>query len=194
MNESAELSRALDFVIGRIEQEAAQSGLPLSEEQQLLLNNLPRESAVPAMIGTDSESPPLLSVPRDVAYERLIALARHARRDDSQNPASDAEWKIAFIVAKLNRHPMSWLLAWAGMKERTPWWDRAGLIATALLLTGILLALAIFVDVGGGTQLRWIASCAVYVALLLVLWRVSRCIEVWQLRRALEKYRGTADS
>src|SRR5258705_8830561 len=115
MNESAELSRALAFVIRRIENEAAQSGEPLSEEQRLLLNNLPRESAVPAMIGTDPESPLLLSVPRDVAFERLIALARDARRNDLQaTPASDAEWKIAFIVSKLNRHPMSWLLVWAG--------------------------------------------------------------------------------
>jgi hypothetical protein len=194
MNET-ELSRALAFMTGRIEHEAAQSGEPLSEEQRLLLNNLPRESAVPAMNGTDPESPPLLSVPRDVAYERLITLTRDARRKDLQaNLASDAEWKIAFVVLKLNRHPMSWLLAWAGIKERTPWCDGAGLVATALLLTGIILALVIFADAGGGTPLRWIAASAAYVVLLLFLWRVSRRIEVWQLRRSLEKYRGAAGS
>jgi len=91
MNET-ELSRALAFVIGRIEHEAGESGEPLSEEQRLLLTNLPKESTVPAMNGTDPESPPLLSVTRDVAYERLIALARDARQKDLQaNPASDAE-------------------------------------------------------------------------------------------------------
>jgi len=195
MNETADLSRALAFVIGRTEHEAVRSGDPLSEEQRILLQNLPRESAVPAIIGTDPESTPLLSVPRDVAYERLIALARNARRNDLRAyPASDVEWRIAFVVSKLNRHPMSWLLAWAGMKERTPWWDRAALVATALLLTGSVLALVIFADVGGGSLLRWISAGAASVGLLLFLWRASRRIEVWQLRRTLEKYREAAGS
>jgi hypothetical protein len=110
------------------------------------------------------------------------------------NPTSDAEWKIAFVVSKLNRHPLSWLLAWAGMKERTPWWDLAGLIAAALLLISVTLALVIFADLGGGTPLRWLAAMAVYVVVLLVLWRASRRIEVWQLRKSLEKYRGAASS
>jgi hypothetical protein len=195
MNETADLSRSLAFVFERIEREAARSGVPLSDEERFLLNNLPREPVVPVMNGTDPDSPPLMPAPRDVAYERLIALVRDARRNDLRvNPSSDVEWKIAFVISKITRHPMSWVLAWAGMKERTPWWDRAGLVAGALLFTGGILALVIFAEAGGGTPLRWIAAGAAYIVMLLFLWRASRRIEVWQLRRSLEKYHGAAGS
>jgi hypothetical protein len=84
MNVTEDLRPALEFVIARIEQEALRSGEPLNDEQRFLLNNLPTESALPAMDGTDPESPPLVSIPRDLAYECLIALAREARRNDMQ--------------------------------------------------------------------------------------------------------------
>jgi len=85
---------------------------------------------------------------------------------------------------------MSWLLGWAGMKERTPWSDRAALVASALLLTGIILALGIFADVGGGTLLRWIAAGATYVGLLLLFWRASHRIEVWHCGEAWRDIAG----
>jgi hypothetical protein len=43
MNEAAELEAALQFVIRRINEEAAQSGEPLTEEQRFLLEHLPTE-------------------------------------------------------------------------------------------------------------------------------------------------------
>jgi hypothetical protein len=42
-SETADLDAALRFVIGRIEEEANQSGKPLSDEERLLLNNLPKD-------------------------------------------------------------------------------------------------------------------------------------------------------
>jgi hypothetical protein len=86
----------------------------------------------------DPECPPML-VPRDVAYERLIALARDARHNDVRvNPASDLEGMCAVAVSKFNRHPMSWLLRWTGRKERKPWWDRPLLVGVSLLVTFLL--------------------------------------------------------
>jgi hypothetical protein len=129
LDRNASLDNALAFVMERIEEEATRSGEPLTDEQRFLLNNLPRYSALPLTNVPDPECPPML-VPRDVAYERLIALARDARHNDVRvNPASDLEWMCAVAVSKLNRHPMSWLLRWAGMKERKPWWDRPLLVA-----------------------------------------------------------------
>jgi hypothetical protein len=191
MNEQEDLGCALAFVIGRIEQEATRSGETLSEEQRFLLHNLPRESSLPAMNGGDPEAP-LPIIARDLAYERLISLARDAYRHDlGVNPAG-VEWKIAFAVSKLNRHPMAWLLAWAGMKERRPWWDRAGLVGAALLLTGTALALMIFAGLGGGTRLRWIGAGTACIAMALLIGYASSHLERWQLRQRLEKYRRTS--
>ncbi len=133
MDRNASLDNALAFVMERIEEEATRSGEPLTDEQRFFLNNLPRYSTLPLTNVPDPECPPML-VPRDVAYEWLIALARDARHNDVRvNPASDLEWMCAVAVSKLNRHPMSWLLRWAGMKERKPWWDRPLLVGGSLL-------------------------------------------------------------
>jgi hypothetical protein len=75
MDRNANLEHALAFVIRRIEEEATRSGRPLTDEQRVLLNDLPRDSALPMTNVNDPEYPPIM-VPRDVAYERLIALAR----------------------------------------------------------------------------------------------------------------------
>jgi hypothetical protein len=42
-SETADLDAALRFVIRRIEDEANRSGKPLSDEEQLVLNNLPKD-------------------------------------------------------------------------------------------------------------------------------------------------------
>jgi hypothetical protein len=140
----------------RIEEEATRSGELLTDEQRFLLNNLPRYSALPMTHVPDPEYPPIL-VPRDFVYERLIALARDARHNDVRvNPASDLEWMCAVAVSRLNRHPMSWLLRWAGMKEREPWWDRPLLVGVSLLVTFLVMALIVFAQVETGTRLRWV--------------------------------------
>jgi hypothetical protein len=132
MEQTTDLSAALAFVIDRIEQQAMRSGEPLNEDESFLLNNLPTGSTAPEINIGDSEVP-LHFVPRDRKYERLCVLAKAARRKDVQlNPAS-LDWDFAFAVAKLNQHPFSWLLQWAGVKQRRPWWDRWLLIVAACL-------------------------------------------------------------
>jgi hypothetical protein len=69
MNHDVDLDDALSFVVKRIEGEATRSGKPLTEEEGLLLNNLPTTPLFPTA-SSDPEFPPL-PVPRDLAYERL---------------------------------------------------------------------------------------------------------------------------
>jgi hypothetical protein len=134
MNPAADLDTSLAFVIGRIEEEATRSGEPLSDDQRFLLNHLPDNSALPLWNGADPDGPAVL-IPRDAVFERLCTLARDAHNSDARlNPASSLDWEFAVAVLKLNRHPMSWLLRWAGMKERRPWSDRWLLIVGASLV------------------------------------------------------------
>jgi hypothetical protein len=141
MNPTADLATSFAFVIGRIEEEATRSGEPLSEDQRFLLNHLPNNSALPIWNGADPESPAVL-IPRDAAFERLCTVARDAHNSDTRlNPASSLDWEFAVAVLKLNRHPMSWLLRWAGTKERRPRWDRWLLVVAALLVVFCFAAL-----------------------------------------------------
>jgi len=131
--------------------------------------------------------------PRDRAYERLIALAKEARQSDLRlNPTSELDWKFAVAVSKLNRHPMSWLLRWAGMTERKPWWDRPLLVGAALMFTTITFALMWFAEVGSGSRLGWIAFGVGYIGMLLLLYFASRHIEEWQLKHTIEKCRSNS--
>ncbi len=133
MNRTADLDIALGFVIGRIEEEATRSGEPLSDEQRFLLNHLPKYSAFSQPYGGDPEIP-AQPIPRDFIYERVCAVAKAAHNNDLRlNPASAPDWEFAAAVSKFNSHPMSWLLDWAGVKLRRPWWDRWLLVAAALL-------------------------------------------------------------
>jgi len=70
MNRTADLDTALEFVIGRIEEEATRSGEPLSDEQRFSLNHLP-DSALHQPYGDSPEIPQPQFVPRDTRYERL---------------------------------------------------------------------------------------------------------------------------
>jgi hypothetical protein len=194
MERNVDLDHALAFVGERIEEEATRSGEPLTDEQRFLLKNLPRYSALPVTNVTTPDYPPVI-LPRDVAYERLVALAKDARHNDMRvNPASDLEWKCAVAVSKLHRHPMSWLLRWAGMKERRPWWDRPLLVGASLLFTFLLMVLMLFGQVETGTQLRWVGIGVGYVGMLLLLYFAARHIEEWQLKQTIEKYRRDSAS
>jgi hypothetical protein len=189
MNRTADLATALRFVIGRIEDEATQSGESLSDEQRYLLTHLPNASVLPQACGSDPESPMVL-VPRDTEYERLCAVAKLAHHNDLRlNPASILDWDFAAAVFKLNGHPMSWLLQWAGVKVRRPWWDHWLLIAAALLLIFSVATVAVLAGLKTWTPVRWAGVGAVYIGMLVLLYFASRRIEEWQLKQDIERFR-----
>jgi hypothetical protein len=53
MNHDVDLDDALSFVVKRIEGEATLSGKPLTEEESLLLNNLPTTPLFPLTASSD---------------------------------------------------------------------------------------------------------------------------------------------
>jgi hypothetical protein len=189
MNHDADLDDALSFVVERIEREATRSGKPLTEEEGSLLNNLPTTPLFPLSATSDPEFLPL-PVPRDLAYERLIALAKEARQHDVRvDSMSHRKWRNAATVFKLNKHPMSWLLRWSGIREQKPWWDGSLLIISATLLVFCFVAIILWGIVETWTRLGWIAVGLGYFVVVLLLYFGSRHIEEWQLRREVEKYR-----
>jgi hypothetical protein len=175
MNRTADLDTALRFVIERIEEEATRSGEPLSDEQRFLLNHLPAYSAWTQPYGGDPEIP-AQPIPRDTTYERVCAVAKAAHHHDLRlNPESTLDWEFAAAVSKLNRHPMSWLLRWAGVKQRRPWWDRWLLVAAALLFIFSVGAVMLLAGSGPWTGYQWIGVGAGYIFVVL-LYFVSRRI------------------
>jgi hypothetical protein len=186
MDRTADLDVALGFVIGRIEEAAARSGEPLSDAQRFLLNHLPKDSA----LSQTYVAGPELLVPRDTAYERLCAIAKNAYHNDLRvNPASALDWEFAAAVSKLNRHPMSWLLHWASVKERRPWWDRWLLIAAALLFIFFVVVLMLLAGNEPWTRFKWTGIGAGYIGMLVLLHFASRRIEEWQLKQTIERCR-----
>jgi hypothetical protein len=191
MEQTADLSAALAFVIDRIEQQAMRSGEPLNEDERFLLNNLPTVSTAPEINIGDPEVP-LHFVRRDRTYERLCALAKAARRNDVQlNPAS-LDWDFAFAVAKLSQHPLSWLLQWAGVKQRRAWWDRWLLIVVALLVIGAGVPLMLLATDRPWSLWRWTIVVAGYTGILLFMYFPSQRIERQQLRRNVENCRSAS--
>jgi len=185
MDRTADLEAALSFVIGRIGQQATLSGEPLSEEQHLLLNYLP--SSTPA-IEFPHPQPPTL-VPRDINYERLYALGKAAYLNDRQiNPAS-LDWEFAFAVFKLNHHPMSGLLQWAGAKHRRPWWDYFLLTTAALVFIVVTMSLILLAGKEPWTLSKWIGIGSGYVAIILLMYFASRRIEERQLEKDIDRCR-----
>jgi uncharacterized membrane protein YcjF (UPF0283 family) len=137
----------------------------------------------------DPEWPAFL-IPRDTAFERLCTLARAAHNADAQlNPASTLDWEFAVAVLKLNRHPMSWLLGWAGMKERRPWWDRWLLIVAALLVAIGFAAVMLIAGNDSWSRFQWAGVGAGYVAILILLYLGSRWTEQRQLKQTIERHR-----
>jgi hypothetical protein len=185
---TSDLDTALAFVIRQVEDEAKRSGAPLDDEQRYLLTHLPATSDLHAW--PDPELPPL--IPRDLAYEKLCSLAKAARLYDLRmRPAATHEWKFAAAVLKLNHHPMLWLLQWAGVKERRPWWDRLLLIGASLAVTICAAGLMLYAEIRGQswTWVHWsvfglgcgiITTCA-YLG--------SRKFRGWQINRAIESSR-----
>ena len=192
---SSDLETALTFVIERIEEEAERSGAPLSDNERNLLRQLPTEPANPtAYQGYYPE--PALPVLRDFSYERLCSLAKNARLHDSRTrPESAHDWEFAAAVLQLERHPMSWLLNWAGMKKRRPRWDRLLLVCTALLIVLTFLFGAIALSVlAEGRQEVWrrillIAGGCICTVVVILLYVAVQRLEKRRLKQMIEKYR-----
>jgi hypothetical protein len=190
MDRTADLETALGFVVARIEEEAARSGEPLNDDQRFLLNDLPKESDWPQAFGSAPDSW-VVFVPRDTTYERLVAVAKAAYHNDLRlNPASALDWEFVAAVAKLNRHPMSWLLDWAGVRVRRPWWDRCLLIAVVLLLLFSVVPLMLLAGSAPWTRFQWTGVGGGYVAIFVLLFLFSRRIEKWQLKQTIQRCRS----
>lgn len=191
MNQMADLSAALTFVISRIEEQAILSGEPLSEDQRFLLNNLPNVSSVPEVSMGDPEVP-VNFVLRDRNYEKLCALAKAARHKDVQlNPAS-LDWDFAFAVTKLCHHPLTWLLQWAGVKQRRPWWDRWLLIVAAVLFIAATIPLMLLVIDRPWAWWRWVIVIGGYLGAVVSMYFAARPIEKQQLERSIERLRSAS--
>lgn len=191
MKQMTDLSVALTFVIGRIEEQATLSGEPLREDQRFLLNNLPNVSSAPEISLGDPEVP-VHFIPRDRTYERLCTLAKAARRNDiTLNPAS-LDWDFAFAVTKLNRHPLSWLLQWAGVKQRRPWWDRWLLIIAAVAFIAATIPLMLLVIDRPGAWWRWAIVFIGYIGAVMAMYFAARRIEKRQLELNVERCRGAS--
>jgi hypothetical protein len=187
MHETTELKTALQFVIRRIDEEAMRSGGPLTEEQRFLLEHLPTEPVLPEGCPGDPEYPPVIA-PRDLDYEKLCALAKGAHRQDLQLNPGDRNWLFAKAVTELHKHPMSWLLGWARVKLRRPWWDGCLLVIAGLIAT-ILGMLLMFIGIGTHLWSRWPIVAAGWAALIAVMRIGTRRLEQSQLRRAIEMNR-----
>jgi hypothetical protein len=187
-NPASDLDTALAFVVRQVAEEAARSGAPLDDEERHLLTHLPTTSVFPEFV--DGETP--FFVPRDIQYEKLCALTKTARvRDLRTRPGAAREWEFAATVFKLNRHPMSWLLQWAGLKERRPWWDGWLLIGTALLVIACMMIVMLFPETRSAswTWIHWAAFSCGCVVILVCLYFVSRKFRDWQVKQTIERYR-----
>jgi hypothetical protein len=191
MDRNVDLDAALEFVIGRIEEEAKRSLEPLDDEQRYLLTHLPT---------TPTSSPvylfypelPVPAGPRDLTYERLCALAKAAHAHDLRlDPSSALDWDFAASVSKLNGHPMSWLLQWAGVKVRRPWWDRSLLILAPLLFFLSLFALALVAPDERSATIGLAVLVVCGIAALVFLFFASRGLQEQQLKRTIERCRRT---
>jgi len=188
-SETADLDVALRFVIGRIEEEANRSGKPLSDEERSLLNNLPKDPPLFQNSGGYAEFPPIV-VPRDVTYERLCALAKSAHRSDRAVNAEAGSWEFAVAVSTLCRHPISWLLWWAGLKTRKPVRDPWLLFGAAvLILIGSSTALITLIVREPWIRLLLTLIAAGCIAMVVFLYFASQRTERWQLEQNIERYR-----
>ena len=116
--------------------------------------------------------------------------SKSAHNNDARlNPASALDWEFAVAVLKLNRHPMLWLLRWAGTKERRPWWDRWLLIVAASLVIFCFAALMLIAGNDPWTRFQWAGIGAGYIAILILLYFAARWIEERQLKQTIERCR-----
>lgn len=189
-----DIDAALEFIFKRIEEEAARSGEPLSEEENRLLHELPGRPTrkfpyTPQMYGDWGLE---IQVPtRDTAYERLCKIAKNAYSfDQDMDTARTTNWEFAASVTKLNHHPAAWLLNWAGVKYRKPWWDQLVLLSFACLVIAAGGGLMLLFELHLLTKSIWAATAASCVILLVLLFRATGRIEAWELRQSIESCRG----
>jgi len=192
MNDTVDLERALAFVIQRIQLQAELSGKALTDEQDALLKNLPDIPVYPEETLSDSALSMLL--PRELDYERLIGLARDARRHDvSFDSLYAPRWKWAVAVLKLRNHPMSWLLGWAKMQYERPWWDRPLLVVISLLLIICIVGVIAFATEQSRTWRFWLPTGAVCSGVFYVVYFVTWRLERWQIQQVIDRYRESAE-
>jgi hypothetical protein len=89
---------------------------------------------------------------------------------------------------------MVWLLQWAGVKQRRPWWDRWLLFAASLLFVLATIPLMLVVIDRERVLWRWGIVGAGYIGLLLFMRFVSRRLEERQLEQNIENCRGASHS
>jgi hypothetical protein len=198
---SADLDVALAFVIERVSQEAERSAAPLGDDEKHFLNNLPAEPTNPTAewgFNTAYEGFWPTPVLRDFRFERLCKLARVARLDDLQtSPDTAREWEFAVAVLELHRHPMSWLLRWAGIRsrQRAAQWDRLLLVATAVFVVVLFLLGALAQSVlteGQKNVWKWVSGgigACVYGAVITLLYFAVRRVEAVQRERHIDECR-----
>jgi hypothetical protein len=187
MSHTADINAALAFVTRRIEEEGIQSGEPLSSEERCLLEHLPTESLLPQQYAADPEFPPIL-VPRDRVYERLCQLAKNAYHKDRQlDSASAKEWEHAAALTTLHSHPMSWLLQWAGVKQRSRSLDRKLLVLSGLIVVIVMIPLMLLLLGDPPKPLQWVEVGVVLFALAGLLQLASRRIMKRRLEQTAER-------
>lgn len=195
---TSNLELALAFVMERISDEAERSGQPLNEDDRYLLEHLPTEPTNPTLDYCNSADEYSWPTPilRDFQFERVSKLAKDARVNDIRiQPVAEAQWEYAAAVLELNRHPMYWLLQWAGAKKQRPPWDIWLLIGIALLLVVLFGLGAIGIDLFSESRSEfwkrtlWVAGAALYTASIVGLYFATRRLGRWQAMRRVEKYR-----
>jgi hypothetical protein len=198
---SADLDVALAFVVEGISHEAERSATPLDDDETHFLNHLPTQPTNPTIaLGFNTADEFSLPTPvlRDFRFERLCKLAKDARLHDLQSrPDAAREWEFAAAVLQLHRHPMAWLLSWAGIRtrERPARWDRLILVTTAALVVVLSLfgAFALSALTEGQKEvwkwMSWVIGGCVYCTLIAGLYFGVRRLEARQREQNVEKYR-----
>jgi hypothetical protein len=191
--QSEDVHAALKFVISRITDEAEHAGTPLSSHEVQFLNHLPRRPTNPTVsLGVSRR----ITLPtRDHGFERLCALARNAHKHDLDSRANAArEWKFALAVLQLNRHPMAWLLEWAGMKRLKARLDGCLLVSTALVIAALALPIFVLAARIEHSTYVWkstlvIAGGAALFGMVAALYLMAQRFEQWQLKKIVEESR-----
>jgi len=119
-------------------------------------------------------------------------------RDLRIYPDAVREWEFAAAVLRHQRHPMSWLLGWAGIRaaRRPAPWDRFLLVATAafVVILSILGGFTLSALTDGQNMvwkwILWVAGGCVYAVLMTLLYFAVRQFEVRQQEREIERYRS----
>ncbi len=198
---SADLDVALAFVVERISHEAERSAAPLDDDVTHFLNHLPTQPTNPTIalgFNTADEFSWPTPVLRDFRFERLCKLAKDAHlRDLQSRPDAAREWEFAVAVLQLHRHPMAWLLSWAGIqtRKRQARWDRLLLVTTAAFVVALFVlgAFALSALTEGQREfwkwMLWIVGGCVYGTFMTILFLGVRRLEAWQREQNVEKYR-----